>query len=150
MNKISATFFRLAHQGLNDRAINIAITKLYEALCHDFVFMSKRLQHFQPSKRPVLDFTSHRAVLKVKTMPPKYRIGFVSSHFFHHSIGRMLIEVIHFMEETISTRDRFRHFEVYAFFMTGSTQPYDDDLSAAFESLLKGMLTYLSALVNAF
>lgn len=137
VDKISATFFRLPHQGLNDRDINIAITHLYDALCHDFSYISPRLRHERETPSTVLDFTSPSRVIKQK-MKSKFRVGFVSSHFFHHSIGRMLIEVVHFMMDAIATEERFRHFEIYAFFMKGPTQTYDDELTAAFENVLKG------------
>lgn len=141
MNKISATFFRLPHQGLNDRAINVAITRLYDALCLDFSFMAPRLRQELTTPTTGLDFTSSRGALKQK-LNSKYRVGFVSSHLFHHSIGRMLIEVVHFMMEAIATEERFAHFEIYAFFMKGPTQMHDDELTAAFENLLKGEMIY--------
>jgi predicted O-linked N-acetylglucosamine transferase (SPINDLY family) len=143
VDQISATFFRLPHQGLNDRAINLAITRLYEALCSDFTYTAPRLLASLSGRHKesgMLDFTSKYLIKnEKKNTKQTFRVAFVSAHFYHHSIGRMLIELMYFMKKkTEGNAEGYGHIELFAFFMVGQTQPYDDLLTAAFEELLTG------------
>ena len=64
------------------------------------------------------------------------RVAFVSSHFYHHSIGQMLIKIMQFMKSGAGSAE-YGHLELFAFFlMEGRAQ--DDQLTAAFADLLKG------------
>lgn len=177
VDKLSATFFRLPHQGLNDKAINVAITHLYEALCPDFSYLAPRLRMSEPPLPPpsqllsrleplqngALDFTGGKRkkieqgrreqegqqgseqrekqnlvipdVLQNKSN--HYRVAFVSSHFFRHSIGNMLIEIMYRMK-TDAKSAGFGHLELFAFFMTDPSRPQEDELTAAFAELLQG------------
>lgn len=162
VDTISATFFRLPHQGLNDRDINLAVTRLYAALCPDFTYTAPRLLSSSPfplhttslAARRVLDFTKvgsadtaapdrggHINTKFNKSKKPKYRVAFVSSHFFHHSIGRMLVELMHHMASG-ATRSDYGHMELFAFYMTDAgptqVQRQDDELTAIFAGLLQG------------
>ena len=112
----------MAHQGLNDKEINIAINDLYRALCPDFSYTARRLD-----RKRMLDFTQ-KSLDNKKSL----KLSFVSSHFYHHSIGRMLIELIHYMkldQQTINV-------ELFCFYMTGTHYAKDDGLTAIFEELL--------------
>lgn len=135
MNKLSSTFFRLPHQGLNDKEINVAVTRMYAALCPDFSYTSPRLLR-PPAASTVFNAAEQDGlVVEKKNSDVGFRVAFVSSHFYHHSIGRMLIEVMHFMQSD-ATKGGSDSIELFAFFMTGLAP--EDELTDAFVELLGG------------
>jgi predicted O-linked N-acetylglucosamine transferase (SPINDLY family) len=69
----------MAHQGLNDKDVQEHVAKFLLELCPDLMFQAV---HVQP-------------VLKTNS---SLRIGFVSTHFNDHSIGRILLETITYLD----------------------------------------------------
>lgn len=94
---IAATPFYLAHQGLNEKETQSILYDLYSTLCPDLIY-------FAPHLLPGGKITSSAATepgaargdkseqsLEVKTI----KVGFASTHFHDHSIGRILFESIY-------------------------------------------------------
>ena len=78
VSEISATPFHLSHQGLNDKSVQVLLSEAFSTLCPE-------LLHTAANLPPPADKPAFRASL---------RIGFISAHFFEHSIGRILIGLI--------------------------------------------------------
>jgi hypothetical protein len=96
-DEVSATPFYMAHQGLNDHSIQCLLYKVFSTLSPEFLYTSPYLL---PPNSPSSSFFSSEARL-VRPLPRQFneaneeiRLGFVSSHFFDHSIGRIMIELI--------------------------------------------------------
>lgn len=117
MNEVTATPFYLAHQGLNDRLFQVSLAKTYLAICPELgSFVAPHLSAPSSARSP----TSAAQPMK---------IGFISAHFFDHSIGRMFFEMLFALQ-------KFRNpalIEVYIFFLDDSHS--DDMLTGAMEEL---------------
>ena len=125
---------------------------MYEALCPDFTFTSSRLQKSLKDKLSAFAELSGgmKAVLKPKKQ--NFRIAFVSSHFYHHSIGRILIELMYHMRADAASLG-YGHFELFAFFMDNHAMSNEDELTKAYQTLLKGaayIICYRNDLVAMF
>ena len=101
---ISATPFHLAHQGLDDLALQVTLQAALVAVCPELAYISPRLEqraqlaeaaaavaasgvvHYQPHQQQQQQQPQRRR-----------RVGFISSHFYHHSVGKILLETISFM-----------------------------------------------------
>ncbi len=88
--EVSATPFHMAHQGLNDLEFQLIYTQVLKTLCPELHYINPSLSNHlnlvtsdQSSQRPL-------------------KIGFVSNHFFDHSIGRILLELMVVMKEQIA------------------------------------------------
>jgi len=88
LHEISATPFHLSHQGLNDKDIQITLSRLFASLSPHLLFSSPHLE----SPQLLTSFT-------LQQQQQGLRIGFISTHFYQHSIGRILIGVIHRLSE---------------------------------------------------
>lgn len=84
---VSATPFYMAHQGLNDKDFQIEMKNILTRLCPDLHYFAPFLLNEGIVNNP------DRRTLK---------IGFISSHFTDHSIGRMLVEMITFMADQLT------------------------------------------------
>jgi hypothetical protein len=71
----------MSHQGINDLDIQIAIKDVFSTICPELFFS---VPHVNPVM--LIDSSIHTE--------PSLRVGFISTHFFNHSIGRMLIALI--------------------------------------------------------
>lgn len=107
---VAATNFHLSHQGLNDRRIQEILGEIMSNLCPE-------LNYISPHIPPLL----HRASSRL-------RIGFLSTYFFDHSIGKILVELILFMKEQNSDID------IYVFQISNSVE--DDVITSALRSIL--------------
>ena len=116
MASVTSTPFHLAHQGLNDLDMQLAIANAFTQLCPELIYVAPRLRHAsrRATEEPVvspsgsvrlsassreqwvgdqrtrldgisIDSSDHSRI---------YRIGFISCHFYDHSIGRILLELI--------------------------------------------------------
>jgi predicted O-linked N-acetylglucosamine transferase (SPINDLY family) len=74
---VSATPFYLAHQGLNDKDIQILVANIFKYLSKDLTYVAPHVTK--------------------KARGRTVRIGFISNHFRDHSIGRIMIEVMNLM-----------------------------------------------------
>jgi protein O-GlcNAc transferase len=77
----------MAHQGLNDKDFQIEMKNILTRLCPDLHYFAPFLLNEGIVNNP------DRRTLK---------IGFISSHFTDHSIGRMLVEMITFMADQLT------------------------------------------------
>ena len=97
---VAATPFYLAHQGLNEHEMQTILYDLYSQLCPDLMYFAPHLLvgvHVTNSAAtPVSAPTESEggenqvSVRATKTI----KIGFASTHFHDHSIGRILFESI--------------------------------------------------------
>lgn len=98
MEVIPSTNFHMAHQGLNDYEMQIALANAFTSLCPDLLHTTPGLltgksvaAQSSASFPPNLDDpTAGSYVLK---------IAFISSHFYDHSIGRILIDMFLVMKK---------------------------------------------------
>ena len=110
---VTSTTFHIAHQGLNDRDIQIQLSAIYSTLCPTLLFMAPFLcektliasevemngnvenliNSTDDIEREFLSKPDLRSILK------PIKIGFISTNFFDHSIGRMLVELFVVMHE---------------------------------------------------
>lgn len=88
--EVSATPFHMAHQGLNDLEFQLIYTQVLKTLCPE-------LHYINPSLSNHLNL-----VTSDQSSPRSLRIGFVSNHFFDHSIGRILLELMVVLKEQIA------------------------------------------------
>jgi hypothetical protein len=113
----SSTPFHLSHQGLNDKNIQILLSSAYTTLCPSLNYISPRLTHFSSSS-------------PAGTSPRTLRIGFISSHFYDHSIGRifselfLILNTIEILVEPVREEEIYLDFKV--FFIDQSLE-YGDD-----------------------
>jgi len=102
------TPFYLSHQGLNDFVIQSLIGQAYATLC------------------PQLNYISPRLLQSNQVSSTHLRVGFISSHFYDHSIGRILSEYLFTLSEiSILTDDLFpsiKEFEIFVFFVDETLQ----------------------------
>jgi hypothetical protein len=87
----------MAHQGLNDLKFQMVYGSIISALCPELLFVDPNSSPFYESS----SLTEDRNILPIPsyTNSRNLRIGFVSTHFFDHSIGRILIELIVLLNE---------------------------------------------------
>lgn len=94
--EFSATPFHLSHQGLNDRDVQLALSEVFSSLTPELYFRAPHLHggggggglNLVPNR---VGTTAHES----------FKIGFISSHFFEHSIGRILVGLIDRMSDTL-------------------------------------------------
>lgn len=101
LGTVSATSFYLAHQGLDDRDVQAKLYEIYSTICPELNYMAPHLLVNPPQSNP--DRTS-------------VKIGFVSSHFVDHSIGRILVEAMVIMKSlNMNYGNRNYTIEVYVY-----------------------------------
>jgi hypothetical protein len=105
----SYTHFHMSHQGLNDEPFQGVLSRFYSTICPDLNYTASFLLN------PALALT-----------PEKARIAFLSTHFYDHSIGRILFETIHYLKE-------LGDFDIYIIFVQMNTVVKLDFLSEAYQ-----------------
>jgi serine/threonine protein kinase len=83
--EVSGTPFHMSHQGLNDLDFQLAFNNVLFALVPDLLF-----HHPLLPPAPSMQQLQERKTVK---------IGFISSHLYDHSIGRMLLQLILLIDE---------------------------------------------------
>eukprot|EP01038_Epipyxis_sp_PR26KG_P008930 gene8930-12043_t len=93
---ITDTPFYYAHQGLNDLNLQVAINDIHAAWCPDLHYIWPNLpsEINNNSNNNNNNYNNNNKLLK-----NVIKIGFVSSHFHNHSIGRMLVELMVYLKE---------------------------------------------------
>lgn len=100
---VSATAFYLAHQGLNDHLIQSKIATIHRTICPELNYMSPNIRpypiynihNYRQMKRFPNSASDNNDSINSQIKPlHKVRVGFVSTFFIDHSIGRILIELI--------------------------------------------------------
>jgi predicted O-linked N-acetylglucosamine transferase (SPINDLY family) len=103
----------MAHQGLNDLPLQTVMSSAYTSLCPDLLFLSPRIR------------SSHLIAQTQQTRDqPILRIGLISTNFYDHSIGRMLVETIIYLNQmqNLGCPDlglTVNQLQVYVFFIDG-------------------------------
>jgi len=128
---VSATPFHIAHQGLNDLDVQAALVHVFDVLCPE-------LSSFFA---PHLLFVPREAQAKRAA-----RVGFLSSHFYDHSIGRILYEMVYFLHEKEQ-----QDVEVFVFFLDASLPRHEGEdvylqrgnMSARNDIITQGLLDLL-------
>lgn len=133
---MSATLFHVAHQGLNDRDLQLLMASILRDLCPDLMYTAPHLR--DPSvheKNPVSDIPSSDQIDRVSSdidgsrassgdrrveirkgqEKESIKIGLVSTNFYDQSIGRILLETIVKMHQF--RRDYEVPIEVKVFFV---------------------------------
>lgn len=85
----------MSHQGMNDRPLQNVLSHLYQWLSPDLNYLAghlnsvldRKVEHLQPPKKLLNNPAAHG----------KIRVGFLSSKFFDHSIGRIMFETIFYL-----------------------------------------------------
>jgi hypothetical protein len=119
----SSTPFHLSHQGLNDKKIQILLSSAYTTLCPSLNYLAPRLRQLPSS-------STTAAGGGAGITPRTLRIGFISSHFFDHSIGRMFSELFLMLSQIVILDEPIRGEEIYfdfKVFFIDQTLEYDDD-----------------------
>lgn len=98
--EVNIANFYLAYHGLNDKELQVKISRLYEKACPSLLYQAEH----------VLESRKNGATTKI-------RIGFASRFLRNHTIGKYLERLILNLSEEI--------FEVYVYFLTGNV----DDVS---------------------
>jgi predicted O-linked N-acetylglucosamine transferase (SPINDLY family) len=95
MQEVGETTFFLTYQGLNDRDLQVKLATLYQRACPSLLYVASHCQ------TPLKDLGSR-----------KIRLGFISSFFREHTIGKVFRGIIANL-----SREQFR---VYVFFPASS------------------------------
>lgn len=150
---VSATPFHMAHQGLNDLDFQLELGHTFLTLCPGLMYTADSIQPYLSS---LLD---HRESDEDVIL----RLGFVSAHFFSHSIGRVMIDTLLELNQVTANitpqygDDHYSKtkitFEVYLYFIdtSSSTNGREDDVTKQYESIFgsrylriqSGNLSYL-------
>jgi hypothetical protein len=87
----------MAHQGLNDLQFQLVYGRIVSTLVPELLYLNPNSPPFYESS----NLTEDQNILPIPsyTKSRDLRIGFISSHFFDHSIGRILIELIVLLNE---------------------------------------------------
>lgn len=101
----------MAHQGLNDKTLQVLLQQILGTLCPAFSFHAPHVS--QPPSIP-------RSLLSRALPVEEIRLGFISSHFFDHSIGRILVELMRMMSKftfQYQQRNTLIRWKVYVYFL---------------------------------
>jgi serine/threonine protein kinase len=90
--EVSGTPFHMSHQGLNDLDFQLAFNNVLFALVPDLLFHHSLLS---PIPTVTLAAPSVQQLEERKSV----KVGFISSHLYDHSIGRMLLQLILLIDE---------------------------------------------------
>lgn len=103
--EISSTPFHISHQGLNDKELQIILYKIYYAICPELFYLSSHLRKNDVS----IDNNNNHKIIK---------IGILSSHFNNHSVGKMMVELIHFIHFAhINYKNEDIKFELFIYYL---------------------------------
>lgn len=103
-HQVGEISFILAYHGLNDKSLQQKLTRLYEQAC------------------PSLLFTAPHCVNYRRDVSRKIRIGFISSYFRVHSVGRTMQGIIKNISREL--------FEIHVFFIGEARDELATDLRA--------------------
>lgn len=97
LSNFPSTPFHLAHQGLNDRQFQEVIGEIFGLLCPDLHFYSPFHSPSDTIATATATATTTTATATTTSTSTSQsfplKIGFISTHFHNHSIGRMLIQL---------------------------------------------------------
>lgn len=141
----SSTPFYLSHQGLNDKSIQSLLSEAYLTLCPSLSYISTRLlNNYLPLTNSFLEDGIDKNIRKL-------RVGFISTHFFDHSIGRMFSNfflLLNDIQRLFDTVDNIEiEFNFWVFFIDStlqyeknnwksSTNRYFDSINQKFYNML--------------
>lgn len=88
----------MAHQGLNDLDIQIATALAFTELCPELKYTSPRLTGDASLSLSPSPPTTYPSSVQLDLTSRPFRVGFLSCNLFDHSIGRILVELISYMD----------------------------------------------------
>eukprot|EP01034_Spumella_vulgaris_P025745 gene25745-32234_t len=139
-----STPFHMAHQGIDDRPLMVALSTAFTTLCPELLYVNSEIK----TERQ-LDYSQQSNGDNNAT--PILKLAFLSSHFFDHSIGRILVEMFTHMNGVSIQRDGVAHrIQVMVFFVdhrlgegeVASTDP-NDAITSAIHSTFKENFVHL-------
>lgn len=102
VREVHSTPFYLAHQGLNDRPFMELLSTVFSKICPELHYIAPHL--LLPSSSSILSSSSSSSSSVSKSSTgaairgDKIKVGFISNHFFDHSIGRIMMNTIRFVD----------------------------------------------------
>ena len=121
MEVIPSTIFHMAHQGLNDHEIQVALAHAFTTLCPDLLYTAPNLLTSR-----IIDISNTNQIRHNPDDPTAgpyiLKIAFISAHFYDHSIGRILIDMFLVMKKfQLRLNERFYTIQVMVYYLDRNT-----------------------------
>lgn len=128
LEEVTSTPFYMAHQGLNDREFMEVLFSVMQAACPDLRYTAPQVANKK----------------SIQSNKLKLSVGFISNYFYDQSIGRILLNVINFLNQDPSLI-------LYVFFVDrelnrGSVR--EDEVSRVYSNILNDRFVRISPLTN--
>ncbi len=118
----------MAHQGLNDKEVQVLVSQIFRYLSPD------------------LNFVANHIVKPRVSSSRSLRIGFISNHFRDHSIGRIMIEVMSLMKVLDSEYGPALEREIFVYSIT---HKYVKEVNSDEDRIIDEPMDYISAQMNS-
>ena len=110
--------FNMAHQGLNDAPLQQVLHNVLTTICPELVYTSPHLiGSVNDSSNSVTEsIRTKEANNALKPAHKVLKVGFISTNFFDHSIGRILVELFILLKQQVILFDDITYtLDVYVF-----------------------------------